>query len=173
MAILTKEYKTPFGELIVGVWNDKLVLADWKYRRQREQIDQRISKFLDSDFVPGDHPIIDQSITQLSEYFSGDRRSFDLPIHLCGSSFQQKVWNELLNIEYGKTYSYLQLSKKLGDPGAIRAAASANGANAISIVVPCHRVIGSDGSLTGYAGGIDVKRKLLELEGALSQQRLF
>ena len=94
----------------------------------------------------------------------GGRKKFDIPVRFVGSSFQQKVWNELLKIPYGKTVSYLEISKKIGDEKAIRAVAAANGANAISIIVPCHRVVGSNGELTGYAGGLTVKKKLLHLE---------
>lgn len=102
--------------------------------------------------------------TQLDEYFAGKRTSFDLPLDLQGTEFQLKVWNELLKIPYGKTISYKELSLRLGNLLAIRAAGAANGANPISIIVPCHRVIGSDGSLTGYAGGLWRKKWLLELE---------
>lgn len=96
-----------------------------------------------------------------------------MPLLFCGSEFQQRVWEELQRIPYGKTISYLKLSRLLGDEKAIRAVATANGANAISILIPCHRVIGSKGELTGYAGGLNAKRRLLELEGALGQLDLF
>jgi methylated-DNA-[protein]-cysteine S-methyltransferase len=102
--------------------------------------------------------------TQLDEYFSGERKNFDLPIWQEGTEFQQKVWNELMQIPYGKTISYLQLAQRLHNVKAIRAAASANGRNQLCIVVPCHRVIGSDGSLTGYGGGLPRKKWLLNHE---------
>lgn len=107
--------------------------------------------------------------TQLDEYFAGKRTSFDLPLDLQGTEFQLKVWNELLKIPYGKTISYKELSLRLGNLLAIRAAGAANGANPISIIVPCHRVIGSDGSLTGYAGGLWRKKWLLELESGTAE----
>jgi methylated-DNA-[protein]-cysteine S-methyltransferase len=110
---------------------------------------------------------------QLQEYFAGTRKTFDFKLNPSGTEFQQKVWQELLNIPYGKTTSYLGLSKKLGDVKAIRAVASANGKNPLWIVVPCHRVIGSDGSLTGYAGGLWRKQWLLEHESGQKQQTLF
>lgn len=113
------------------------------------------------------------AVTQLNEYFEGKRQQFDFKINPQGTEFQQKVWQELLNIPFGKTMSYLDLSKKLGDVKAIRAVASANGKNPLWIVVPCHRVIGTDGSLTGYAGGLWRKKWLLEHESPSGQQSLF
>lgn len=110
---------------------------------------------------------------QLQEYFEGKRKEFNFKTNPKGTEFQQKVWQALLEIPYGKTTSYLELSKKLGDVKAIRAVASANGKNPLWIVVPCHRVIGSDGSLTGYAGGLWRKKWLLEHENPSPQQALF
>jgi methylated-DNA-[protein]-cysteine S-methyltransferase len=124
----------------------------------------------------GDSPkVLDQCVTQLMEYFNGLRKNFDLPMHQEGTSFQQRVWNELLTIPYGKNISYLQLSKQLGDPKAIRAAASTNGKNKIAILVPCHRVIGSKGELVGYAAGLPRKKWLLQHEAKYSYgiQTLF
>lgn len=116
------------------------------------------------------HPILDRTVQQLSEYFSGQRREFDLPLGQEGTAFQQKVWELLYRIPFAKTISYQQLSKQYGDVKAIRAIASANGKNNLSIIVPCHRVIGSDQSLTGYAGGLWRKRWLLEHELKYSGQ---
>ena len=112
-------------------------------------------------------------VDQLQEYFGGHRTTFDLKLNPKGTAFQKQVWEELLKIPYGKTVSYMDLSKKLGDVKAIRAVAAANGKNALWIVVPCHRVIGSDGSLTGYAGGLHRKQWLLEHESPIKQQTLF
>lgn len=109
-------------------------------------------------------PLLQQCREELVEYFQGRRRVFDVPVYQEGTAFQQQVWGELLNIPYGKTISYLTLSKRLGDPKAIRAAASTNGKNKIAIIVPCHRVIGSNNDLVGYAGGLWRKKLLLELE---------
>lgn len=111
-----------------------------------------------------DQSILEKCRFQLDEYFSGKRTHFDFPIRQEGTPFQQKVWNELLNIPFGKTVSYLQLSQRIGNVKSIRAAGTANGRNNLSIVVPCHRVIGSNGSLTGYAGGLWRKQWLLEHE---------
>ncbi len=112
-------------------------------------------------------------VYQLHEYFEGVRKTFDLPLHPDGTDFQKRVWDELLNIPHGKTMSYLELSRKLGDEKAIRAVAAANGKNPLWIVIPCHRVIGSDGSLVGYAGGLWRKKWLLEHESPSLQSSLF
>lgn len=114
-----------------------------------------------------------ECVAQLQAYFKGERKEFDFKINPQGTEFQQKVWQELLHIPFGKTMSYLDLSKKLGDVKAIRAVASANGKNPLWIVVPCHRVIGTNGSLTGYAGGLWRKKWLLEHENPSAQQSLF
>jgi methylated-DNA-[protein]-cysteine S-methyltransferase len=117
--------------------------------------------------------VLQEAVSQLSEYFQGNRTHFDFKLNLKGTEFQQKVWQALLEIPFGKTCSYMDLSKKLGDVKAIRAVASANGKNPLWIVVPCHRVIGTDGSLTGYAGGLWRKKWLLEHESPSGQQTLF
>lgn len=114
-----------------------------------------------------------ECIQQLDEYFAGNRTEFDLKLNPQGTDFQLSVWNELLNIPFGKTRTYLEQTKQIGDPKAIRAVASANGKNPIWIIIPCHRVIGSDGSLTGYAGGIWRKKWLLDHESPVKQQSLF
>jgi methylated-DNA-[protein]-cysteine S-methyltransferase len=121
----------------------------------------------------GNHTCVKNCILQLGEYFDGTRRNFAVRIDPGGTSFQKRVWLALQSIEYGATTSYLLLSESLGDAKAIRAVGSANGRNPISIIIPCHRVIGSDGSLTGYAGGLWRKQWLLEHEGALQQNTLF
>lgn len=123
-----------------------------------------------SDSIPND---LEQAVIQLQEYFEGKRTHFDLKLNPKGTDFQQSVWQELLNIPYGETLSYMELSKKIGDVKAIRAVAAANGKNPLWIVIPCHRVIGTDGSLTGYAGGLWRKKWLLELENPTNQQSLF
>lgn len=117
--------------------------------------------------------VLQEAISQLNDYFEGKRNHFDFRLNPKGTDFQQKVWQALLDIPFGKTVSYMDLSKKLGDVKAIRAVASANGKNPLWIVVPCHRVIGTDGSLTGYAGGLWRKKWLLEHENPTTQQSLF
>jgi len=116
---------------------------------------------------------LQNAVTELNDYFQGKRTHFDFKLNPKGTEFQQKVWQALLEIPYGKTCSYMDLSKKIGDVKAIRAVASANGKNPLWIVVPCHRVIGTDGSLTGYAGGLWRKKWLLEHESPSGQQTLF
>ncbi|RNL81892.1 methylated-DNA--[protein]-cysteine S-methyltransferase [Sinomicrobium pectinilyticum] len=116
---------------------------------------------------------LEDCVYQLREYFAGERREFDLKLNPEGSDFQKRVWDELLKIPFSKTMSYLELSKKLGDVKAIRAVAGANARNPLWIIVPCHRVIGNDGSLTGYAGGLWRKKWLLEHESPYTQQSLF
>ncbi len=120
-------------------------------------------------------PVAAECVTQLQEYFTGIRRRFELPLIQEGTAFQQKVWTALLNIPYGKTISYMQLSKRIGDVKAIRAVGTTNGKNSISIIVPCHRVIGADGSLTGYGGDLWRKKWLLDHENkwANGVQELF
>lgn len=166
------EWKSPLGELILMATEDKLCLCDWKYRKMRASIDKRILDFYRTEMREERNEIITQTINQLNDYFEKKRREFDIPLELIGTEFQGRVWLELKRIPYGKTISYLQLSKNLGDEKAIRAAATANGANGISILIPCHRVVGADGSLTGYAGGLPAKRKLLIIEGS-GQRELF
>lgn len=118
----------------------------------------------DEDVARDKHPLLNETIGQLDDYFSGALREFNLPLKQSGSEFQQKVWTLLSQIPYGKTVSYQQLSKQYGDPKAIRAVASANGRNNLAIIIPCHRVIGADRSLTGYAGGMYRKWWLLKHE---------
>lgn len=117
----------------------------------------------------GGSDMTDQAADQLRAYFSGERRQFDLPLAAVGTPFQLSVWRALCAIPYGETRSYRELADAIGNPKAIRAVARANGANPLSIVVPCHRVIGADGTLTGYAGGLDMKARLLVLEGSWEQ----
>ncbi|THB73446.1 MAG: methylated-DNA--[protein]-cysteine S-methyltransferase [Desulfobacteraceae bacterium] len=170
MRINIQYHKTPYGELILGSFKDQLCLCDWRYRKMRDRIDQRITKGLNTSFAEQDDDILRAAREQLDQYFNHGRKAFDLPILMTGTEFQKQVWNELLNVPYGQTVTYLQLSRNLGNEQAIRAVAAANGANAISIMIPCHRIIGSDGKLIGYAGGLKAKQKLLELENNLFSQ---
>ena len=111
-----------------------------------------------------DHPVLVETERQLGEYFAGERRSFDVPLSFAGTDFQKRVWAALLAIPFGETRSYGEIADQLGAPGASRAVGAANGRNPISIIAPCHRVVGSTGKLTGFAGGLDAKRFLLDLE---------
>ena len=151
--------KTPLG--VAKVTGDELGLSSISVLNTDEKL---------TEIVP---EVLEDAVYQLNEYFDGKRTDFDLLLNPTGTDFQQRVWKSLLEIPYGKTVSYLQLSKTLGDVKAIRAVAAANGKNPLWIVVPCHRVIGSDGSLTGYAGGLSRKKWLLEHESPAKQQSLF
>ncbi|MBT8362913.1 MAG: methylated-DNA--[protein]-cysteine S-methyltransferase [Desulfobacterales bacterium] len=165
---ITIQYSsTSFGELILGSFGNKLCLCDWRYRKMRSAIDDRLQKQLQAGFIEGDSSVLTETRQQLAQYFNGQRKQFTIPLLMVGTDFQKSVWNELLNVGYGRTSSYLELAKRIGKSKAVRAVASANGANAISIIVPCHRIIGSTGDLVGYAGGLRIKKKLLELENAL------
>ncbi|MCC9017661.1 methylated-DNA--[protein]-cysteine S-methyltransferase [Flavobacterium lipolyticum] len=132
-----------------------------------------VSDVGDNDVSQTIPKVLEKAVSQLQEYFDGKRTDFDLKLNPKGTDFQQKVWKSLLEIPYGKTISYMDQTKKLGDLKAIRAVASANGKNPLWIVVPCHRVIGTNGSLTGYAGGLSRKKWLLEHENPSTQQSLF
>jgi methylated-DNA-[protein]-cysteine S-methyltransferase len=157
-------YNSAAGSLLIGVHEHQLVLCDWTNRTNRIAIDKRITQYLKCNFVNEETELHKTISTQLDAYFKGTLQHFDVPIKFCGTSFQQEVWQALTAIEYGKTSTYLQQSKTLGNPLAIRAVASANGANALSIIIPCHRIIGSKGELIGYAGGLAAKQFLLDLE---------
>ena len=156
-------YKSPIGLLKIGGTND--YINEISFIDNEADIKQEISS---TELLTG-------VVEQLIEYFNGERRSFDMPIHQNGTEFQGKVWGELLNINFGKTINYMDLAKRLGNPKAIRAAASTNGKNKICIVVPCHRVIGTNMSLVGYAGGLWRKKWLLDHENKIANgvQTLF
>jgi len=159
-----KYHKTKYGELIIASFNNKLCMLDWRYRKMRSSIDTRILKALHAEFIEKDSDIIEQTINQLDEYFNMTRKEFDIPLLMIGTPFQKSVWDALIKVPYSTTSTYLQLSKDINNEKAVRAVANANGANAISIIVPCHRIIGTNGELTGYAGGLPVKKRLLDLE---------
>lgn len=116
-----------------------------------------------------DHPLLLQAEQQLQEYFAGTRQRFDLPLDFAGTEFQRKVWAALVSIPFGETRSYKQIAEQIGHPSAMRAVGAANGRNPVSIIAPCHRVIGANGKLTGFAGGLDIKAFLLSLESGASQ----
>jgi len=163
-------HRTDYGELILGSYDEQLCLCDWRYRKAREAVDSRIQKGLKANYKEEGSFVVDQTISQLSEYFSRQRTTFNIPLLFVGTTFQKSVWDALLQVPYGRTETYAGLSKRLNNPDAIRAVAAANGANSISIIIPCHRIIGSNQELVGYAGGLQAKNKLLQLEGALTGQ---
>jgi len=157
-------YKTKIGELILGSFENKLCLLDFRYRKMRTTVDNRIKKGLNAEFVEKDDEILEKTRKQIDEYLNGERKEFDVPILVVGTDFQKLVWGALMQIEYGKTASYLDLAKRIKNKKAVRAVASANGANSIGLIIPCHRIIESNGGLGGYGGGIAVKKRLLRLE---------
>ncbi len=166
-------FKTPVGELVIGDYEGELCLCDWRYRRMRTAIDKRITQIFGCEYRWMSTPLIESTMQQLTEYFEGIRTVFDLPLLMAGTDFQKEVWRHLMEVKYGTTSSYLELAKMMNRDSAVRAVASANGANAISIIIPCHRIIGSNGELVGYAGGLDAKKKLLAIENKNKQLSLL
>jgi methylated-DNA-[protein]-cysteine S-methyltransferase len=160
-------YKTKYAEFILGSYENQLCMVDYRYRRMRTTVDKRLQTMLKAHYIEQDDDLLQQTRDQLDEYFLGSRKVFDLPLLMVGSDFQKKVWDALLTIPYGTTTSYKELAQQIGDDKAVRAVANANGANSIGIIVPCHRVIASDGTLGGYGGGLPLKKRLLKLEGAI------
>jgi methylated-DNA-[protein]-cysteine S-methyltransferase len=165
-----KYFKTIYGELLLGSHDEKLCICDWRYRKMRTTIDNRIKNGLNAEYIEQESEILQKTIQQLDEYCNYKRKQFDIPLLMVGTDFQKEVWNELIKVSFGETSTYLQLANNIGNKKAVRSVANANGANAISIIVPCHRIIGSNGELVGYAGGLRTKKKLLELEQDLFTQ---
>ena len=165
-------YKTKIGEMILGSLDDDLCLLDFRYRRMRATVDKRIKKGLNAEFIEQEDETLIKTKQQLDEYLAGDRKEFDIPIITVGTDFQQSVWEALMKVPYGTTSTYLQLAKDINNPKAVRAVANANGANAIGLIIPCHRIIGTNGELVGYGGGLAVKKRLLKLEKNV-QNKLF
>ncbi|MET0440538.1 MAG: trifunctional transcriptional activator/DNA repair protein Ada/methylated-DNA--[protein]-cysteine S-methyltransferase [Casimicrobiaceae bacterium] len=159
-----KWIETPLGAMLALADDRGLHLLDFVDRRGLERALASLSKRLRARALPGNHRYLDQIERELGEYFEGTRHAFETPVALTGSDFQSRVWNALLEIPPGETCSYAELARRIGQPQAVRAVGRANGENRLSIIVPCHRVIGADGALTGYGGGLARKQKLLDLE---------
>lgn len=159
-----QHYQSPCGELLLGSYEDRLCLCDWTIEKHHGRVIRRLQKTLHADYKETTSDILNETVRQLDEYFAGKRRNFTIPLLFVGTDFQKKVWNKLLEIPYGKAVSYGELARMIDMRKAVRAVANANGANAISILAPCHRIIGSDRSLTGYGGGLAAKKLLLDLE---------
>ncbi len=157
-------YHSPCGELVLASVGEELCLCDWKDNPRAERNMRRLVSSLNAELKIETSLVSNETRRQLEEYFAGNRKAFSIPLHPVGTDFQLRVWNALLNIPYGATMSYSQIAAGIGRPDAVRAVAGAIGANGISILFPCHRVIGSNRSLTGYAGGLEAKRILLEIE---------
>ena len=174
-SIIFQYYSTALGELILGSYRDQLCICDWTVRKDKAGINKRLSQGLDTRFKEGTSPVIDRAIIEIAEFLEGDRKRFDIPLRMVGTDFQIRVWNALAGLLYGDSVSYSELALMIDKPKAVRALAAAVGANALSLFIPCHRVVSEDGSLTGYAGGIKAKRALLNLEYEIvgQQYQLF
>jgi AraC family transcriptional regulator, regulatory protein of adaptative response / methylated-DNA-[protein]-cysteine methyltransferase len=160
---------TPVGEMILAECDNKLCLLEFLDREPLKKRLAPLEKFYGAKSIPEDTPFLKKAAIQLESYFKGKLKTFDLPLDFAGTSFQKTVWNRLLEIPYGQTVNYGFIASKIGKPEASRAVGRANGSNPISIIVPCHRVIGKDGSLVGYGGKMWRKKWLLEHEGALQK----
>ena len=163
-SIYIQYYDSPCGEIVLASMGNELCLCDWNEMPCAERNKHRLTKYMNAVFRVETSDVLEQTKKQLDEYFSGTRKAFDIPLHPVGTEFQQQVWNALLEIPYGETRSYKDIALSIANLKGIRAVAQAIGANGISILIPCHRVIGSNHSLTGFAGGIEAKRILLQIE---------
>ena len=159
--------------MIIGATDNGICLLEFADRISIEAEFKDLQKRLYANIIAGENHHIIQAKKELAEYFSGERQDFEVALHTPTTPFRQSVWMELLKIPFGKTCSYMVLAKALKNPGAVRAVGTANGQNRVAIIIPCHRVIGANGSLTGYAGGLERKRWLLELEGSISPRLQF
>ena len=162
--IIVQHHRTEIGELILGSFQGRLCLLGFGNRDMAQMVTDRIGKRLGADVTEQDDALVDETRRQIDEYLAGRRKTFDIPLLLVGTDFQRSVWNALLQVPYGATASYLQIARAIGKEKAVRAVGNACRANPIGIIVPCHRIIGSDGSLVGYYGGLSLKRRLLKLE---------
>jgi AraC family transcriptional regulator of adaptative response/methylated-DNA-[protein]-cysteine methyltransferase len=157
---------TPLGAMVAGATREAVCLAEFADRRMLPTQLRRLAHRIGAVLTPGDNPMLERLHRELDEYFAGRRRGFEVPVSTPGTSFQERVWAELTLIPYGATISYAELARRIGRPSAVRAVARANGDNRVAVLVPCHRVVGSDGKLTGYGGGLWRKQRLLDLERA-------
>lgn len=164
MLMVTK-IDTPLGAMLAAAGEQGLRALDFADLHDEPLVELR--RLAGQELTAGEHPMFDRLRRELTEYFGGRLRQFNLPLDLRGTVFQQRVWQVLQSIPYGQTFSYQQQALTLGQPTAVRAVASCNAVNPVAIIVPCHRVIGKNGALTGYAGGLWRKQRLLELEGIL------
>ena len=161
-------YPSPCGELILASVGNELCLCDWSGMPCAERHKRRIGRYVKADFRMASSSVLEQAMRQLDDYFAGNSRKFDIPLRPFGTDFQLRVWRALLDIPYGETRSYREIAGKVGNAKGVRAVAQAIGANGIGVLIPCHRVIGTDHSLTGFAGGLAKKAFLLELERQFS-----
>lgn len=158
------EWISPLGPLLLGSIGDELLLCDWKYGRHRNAIERRLERLVTAERQTGTSPVIRETQRQLQAYFDSRLSVFSLPIHHVGTAFQHAVWEEIMRVPFGQTRTYGELAARIGNPNGVRAVGTAVGHNALSIIVPCHRIVGTNGTLTGYGGGLDIKTALLRLE---------
>lgn len=168
MEIRSSVIETPLGDMLAAATGGSLCLLEFCDRPVPEAQLRGLGSLLKSPVVPEDKRVLDKVRRQLADYFAGRLRIFSLPVSYPGTAFQRAVWDALLAIPCGQTRSYAEVASAIGNPGAARAVGTANGANRIAIVIPCHRVINADGGLGGYGGGLERKRRLLELEWGIS-----
>jgi len=162
--LAVRRLPTPLGPMVAAAGDDGLHLLEFADRRMLETQIRRLRRRLPVEFAPGSHTLLDRMAGELEEYFAGRRRDFTVPLATPGSDFQREVWERLCEVPYGATASYSEIARDLGQPRSVRAVARANGDNRLAIVIPCHRVIGADGKLTGYGGGLWRKQRLLDHE---------
>jgi len=162
-------FDTPMGPMVAGASDDGICLLDFTDRRVLEHQFALLKRRFQASLAPGRHPHLTMLRRELGEYFAGKRKDFDVPIDMRGTPFEMRVWQELQRIPYGKTRSYAEMAQRIGSPAAVRAMGRANGLNPVSVIVPCHRVVGKNGDLVGYGGGLWRKRRLLHFEGARSR----
>jgi AraC family transcriptional regulator of adaptative response/methylated-DNA-[protein]-cysteine methyltransferase len=175
--IRTTIIESPLGELLAGANDEGVCLLEFIDRKRALRESRDLIRLLNQPMEDGENIHLEELRKQLDEYFRGTRKNFDLPLVLPGTEFQREVWHELQNISYGTTRSYQEQAAAIGRPGSVRAVANANGTNRVAIVIPCHRVIGSDGRLTGYGGGLARKKWLIDHEkrhtGQATEPELF
>ncbi|MDH4068539.1 MAG: methylated-DNA--[protein]-cysteine S-methyltransferase [Dehalococcoidia bacterium] len=169
--INTRYHIAQIGKVILGSFDGKLCLLDFAEGKIGGTVEHRISQVLNAELVERDDDVLRETRRQLDEYLEGQRKGFDIPVSMVGTDFQKDVWNAVIRIPYGATSTYGQIARQIGSPRAVRAVGGACGANPISIIVPCHRVIGSDGELVGYGGGLSLKKWLLKMEQGDSRPR--
>ena len=162
--LITAQIESPIGPMLAGVTDDGVCLLEFIGQRRHIRQQEAVCKWLQCKAVPGEHKWLKVLRKQLAEYFAGNRKEFDLPLVYPGTSFQQKVWQQLLQIPYGETISYQELARRVGDENASRAVGTANGCNRLAVIIPCHRVVNKSGNLGGYGGGLHRKSWLLKLE---------
>ena len=168
--ICIRHYPSPCGELLLASTDHELCMCCWAGMACAERSLRRIRRYMNVEFTMASSAVIEQTVNQLDDYFAGHLTAFNIPLHPVGTDFQRRVWKALLDIPFGQTKSYMEIAKSIGNPQGVRAVAQAIGANGIGIIIPCHRVIGSNHSLTGFAGGLDKKQLLLQLERTIDMK---